>query len=115
VAFAFSEPTPDADFLRGKLGADQALAFLERVPERLEGEPSQTMDRLREVALQVGGGDPATDKKFVQAAMRVLRVATTGAEVTPPLPESIALIGKETALKRITRAIQVLAQANPSA
>jgi glutamyl-tRNA synthetase len=109
VAFAFSEPTPDADFLRGKLSADQARSFLEGVPERLEGEPSQLMERLRELALQVGGGDPTTDKKFVQAAMRVLRVATTGAEVTPPLPESIALIGREEAMRRIQRGIRVLA------
>jgi glutamyl-tRNA synthetase len=109
VAFAFSEPTPDADFLRGNLSADQALGFLEGVPDRLAGEPSQMMDRLRELALHMGGGDPANDKKFVQAAMRVLRVATTGAEVTPPLPESIALIGKEEAERRIQRAIRVLA------
>jgi glutamyl-tRNA synthetase len=109
VAFAFSEPTPDADFLRGKLSVEQARAFLEGVAERLEGEPSQMMGRLRELGLQVGGGDRATDKKFVQAAMRVLRVATTGAEVTPPLPESLALIGKEEAMRRIQRAIRVLA------
>ncbi|MGC2208369.1 MAG: glutamate--tRNA ligase [Candidatus Dormiibacterota bacterium] len=112
VGFAFSEPNPDADFLRGKLGADQARAFLEGVPERLEGEPSQMMERLRELALKVGSREPVTDKKLVQAAMRVLRVATTGAEVTPPLPESLALIGRETTIKRIQRAIRALAATN---
>ena len=112
VGFAFSEPNPDADFLRGKLGADQARAFLEGVPERLEGEPCQMMERLRELALKVGSGEPVTDKKLVQAAMRVLRVATTGAEVTPPLPESLALIGRETTIKRIQRAIRALAATN---
>ena len=111
LAFAFSEPTPDSDFLRGKLTADLARSFLERVPALLGGDPTQLMDRLRGLAVDLGGGDPTTEKKFVQAAMRVLRVATTGAEVTPPLPESIALIGNATAEKRIRRACQVLSQA----
>jgi glutamyl-tRNA synthetase len=114
VAFAFSEPAPDADFLRGKLDAEQARTFLEGVPARLDAEPSRMMERLRELAVQVGGGDAAADKKLVQAAMRVLRVATTGAEVTPPLPESLDLIGKEEAMRRIQRAITVLAASPPS-
>jgi hypothetical protein len=80
------------------------------VPEILAGDPSQLMDRLRHLAQELGGGDPATAKKFAQGAMRVLRVATTGAEVTPPLPESISLIGEETARKRVERAIRVLSQ-----
>ena len=70
------------------------------------------MERLRELALKVGSREPVTDKKLVQAAMRVLRVATTGAEVTPPLPESLALIGRETTIKRIQRAIRALAASN---
>lgn len=111
LAFAFSEPAPDADFLRGKLTREKARAFLERVPELLGGDPAQLMDRLRGLAQQIGGGDPATEKKFIQAAMRVLRVATTGAEVTPPLPESIALIGNEAAARRVQRATRVLAEA----
>ncbi len=40
--------------------------------------------------------------------MRVLRVATTGAEVTPPLPESIDLIGTAAAQARVQRALEVL-------
>lgn len=111
LAFAFSEPTPDAEFLRGKLSRDDARAFLERVPAVLEGDPGLLMDRLRSLAQELGSGDPASDKKFTQSAMRVLRVATTGAEVTPPLPESIALIGRDEAVRRIQRAIAVLAEA----
>ncbi|MGC2190917.1 MAG: glutamate--tRNA ligase [Candidatus Dormiibacterota bacterium] len=110
LAFAFSEPTPDADFLRGKLSRGEARAFLEGVPALLTGDPSELMTRLRSLAQELGGGDPATEKKFIQSAMRVLRVATTGAEVTPPLPESIALIGQEAALRRVQRAIKVLTE-----
>jgi glutamyl/glutaminyl-tRNA synthetase len=110
LAFAFSEPTADADFLRGKLSRDEARGFLEGVPALLAGDPSELMVRLRSRAQELGGGDPTTEKKFIQSAMRVLRVATTGAEVTPPLPESIALIGQEAAIRRIERATKVLAE-----
>jgi len=111
LAFAFSEPVPDADSLRGKLTPEEALTFLARVPELLGGDPSELMDRLRGLAKELASGDPPTRKKYVQSAMRVLRVATTGAEVTPPLPESIALIGPEATVRRIQRATQVLTQA----
>jgi glutamyl-tRNA synthetase len=111
LAFAFSEPTPDAEFLRGKLSREEARNFLERVPALLAGDPAQLMDRLRGLAQELGGGEPTTVKKYIQSAMRVLRVATTGAEVTPPLPDSIALIGQETTLNRIRRATLVLAEA----
>ncbi|MGA9919987.1 MAG: glutamate--tRNA ligase [Candidatus Dormiibacterota bacterium] len=111
MAFAFSEPEPDADFLRGSLSRDRARDFLEGVPELFSGDPTQLMARLRYRAQQLGSGDSSAEKKYIRAAMRVLRVATTGAEVTPPLPESISLIGEEKALKRIQRAIRVLAEA----
>ncbi len=111
MAFAFSEPEPVADFLRGKLSREEALAFLERVPALLEGDPSLLMDRLRTTAQELAQGERAGDKKFIQSVMRVLRVATTGAEVTPPLPESIALIGTATAVSRIRRAVEVLGAA----
>jgi len=111
MAFAFSEPEPDADFLSGSLRHDQARDFLEGVPALFGGDPTQLMDRLRARAQELGSGEPSAEKKYIRAAMRVVRVATTGAEVTPPLPESIALIGQDTALRRIGRAIQVLAEA----
>lgn len=108
LAFAFTEPAPDADFLKGKLSREEARAFLQRVPELLAGNTSQLMEKLRELAHEQGGSDPATAKKFTQGAMRVLRVATTGAEVTPPLPESIDLIGTAAAQARVQRALEVL-------
>ncbi|MGH7665948.1 MAG: glutamate--tRNA ligase [Candidatus Dormibacteria bacterium] len=111
VAFAFTEPAPDADFLRGKLTSDQARAFLERVPPLLEASPEALMTGLRSLAQELFGGDPSTEKRAVQGAMRVLRVAATGAEVTPPLPESLALIGQETTRRRIAGAISTLRSA----
>ena len=38
----------------------------------------------------------------------ILRMAVTGQAVSPPLFESMALIGKETSLNRITRALELL-------
>ena len=38
----------------------------------------------------------------------VLRVAVTGQKVSPPLFESMAIIGRETVLKRIQNAIALL-------
>ena len=110
VAFAFTEPELDVDFLRGSLTRGEAHSFLAGVPNLFDGDLTQLMDRLRGLALELARGDAATEKKVVRSAMRVLRVAITGAEVTPPLPESIALIGQEMALQRIERAIQLLAR-----
>ena len=38
----------------------------------------------------------------------ILRMAVTGQSVSPPLFESMALIGKETSLNRITQALELL-------
>ncbi|HEY6538548.1 MAG TPA: glutamate--tRNA ligase [Candidatus Dormibacteraeota bacterium] len=110
LAFAFSEPEPGADFLRGKLDPREAAAFLQDIPPLLGTAPdpaAEMMDRIRSLAETHAKGDRAAAKKYI----RVLRVATTGAEVTPPLPESIALIGAEKAGRRIDRAIRVLTEA----
>ncbi|MGH7643232.1 MAG: glutamate--tRNA ligase [Candidatus Dormibacteria bacterium] len=114
LTFAFAEPEPSAEFLRGKLTSDQARTFLERVPAVLDGDPAELMDRLRRAAQEPAGGDPGPAKKYIQSAMRVLRVAVTGAEVTPPLPESIDLIGLEAAERRIQRALKALSDERSS-
>ena len=42
----------------------------------------------------------------------ILRVAITGQTVSPPLFESMEIVGKEIVLRRITNAIQILEQMN---
>jgi len=44
----------------------------------------------------------------VNQTFGILRVAVTGQKVSPPLFESMAIIGRETVLKRIERAIELL-------
>jgi glutamyl/glutaminyl-tRNA synthetase len=110
VAFAFAEPAPDADFLRGKLEAGVARSFLEQVPQLL-GDEAQLVERLRELAITTLANEPETQKRRLREAMRVVRVAITGAEISPPLPASIALIGEAVARERIERALEMLRRA----
>jgi glutamyl-tRNA synthetase len=113
LAFAFSEPAPTADALCGRLSPPPARAFLERALGPIAGDLSQLLDRLRETARELHREfDPQaerTEKKFVQDAMQVLRVAITGETVSPPLTDSIALIGAEKARARVNRALEILA------
>ncbi|HUY96297.1 MAG TPA: glutamate--tRNA ligase [Verrucomicrobiae bacterium] len=105
VGFAFTEPEPDADRLRGRLEPEVAADFLGRVPQALRGDPDGLIERLRQAAEAMLSGDPhGPAKRPFKDLMQVLRVAVTGETVSPPLPESIALIGMETALARVARA-----------
>ncbi len=103
VAFAFEEPEPSAEALCGPLDPALAAAFLREVPQALPGDPADLVDRLRAAAERVGGTG-AADRRHFKACMQVLRVAVTGQRVSPPLPESMALIGRERVLERLRRA-----------
>ncbi|MGH7639691.1 MAG: glutamate--tRNA ligase [Candidatus Dormibacteria bacterium] len=107
LAFAFSEPTPSRELLRGSLTALEARTVLERVPPLMDDQWQLLMDRLKNLAGELFGRAP-TDGNRRRAALRVVRVATTGAEVTPPLDASLALIGREVAVRRIGRALAAL-------
>jgi glutamyl/glutaminyl-tRNA synthetase len=71
------------------------------------------LDQLRETARGLHREfDPRverTEKRFVQDAMQVLRVAITGETISPPLTDSIALIGAGEARARVNRALEILA------
>jgi glutamyl-tRNA synthetase len=113
VAFAFSEPTPTADALCGRLPRPAARTFLELALGPLEGDLRQLLDQLRETARGLHREfDPRverTEKRFVQDAMQVHRVAITGETISPPLTDSIALIGAGEARARVNRALEILA------
>lgn len=113
VAFAFGDPNPDADHIRGRVDAEDAVRFLDRASEALSGDLADLMERLRGAAADLssegdGTDGPAPGKEQVRDLMRVLRVAVTGETVSPPLPESIALLGRERALSRVARARALL-------
>jgi nondiscriminating glutamyl-tRNA synthetase len=108
LEFAFSEPEPDRDALRGGLEPQQAAHFLELATTVLEGDKVDIVESMREAVAASSRNDPKAAKQHFKSCMQVLRVAITGQRVSPPLPESIALIGKQAARARIERAIKVL-------
>jgi glutamyl-tRNA synthetase len=107
VRYLFDEPAPPApeDLLGKKQDPARALAALRKL-EPLLPELSQPGDqheaRLRAVAEELG-------MKLGDMLMP-LRVAVTGARVSPPLFDSIRLMGAERARARTARAIAVLTE-----
>jgi glutamyl-tRNA synthetase len=105
VRFIFQEPPAPtaADLLPKKADAAATAAALRRLdvllPE-LGGPAEQSEARLRALAEELG-------MKLGDLLMP-LRVAVTGSKVSPPLVESINVMGVAEARKRTARAIEVL-------
>ena len=99
--------TPDAEALRGRPYRNDpagALVAAEAALETLEGLGGWEAEAM-EAALR------ATAERLGQRAgnvFTVCRVATTGRAITPPLFESMVLIGREASLERLRAAIEVL-------
>ena len=89
------------------------------------GEPKRAIDALR-AAKQRLEALPSWDHEAIEPAMRSLaeelrmkagdlftplRVAVTGGPVSPPLFESMEVLGRERCLRRIDAALDVLAKA----
>ncbi|MGH7609782.1 MAG: glutamate--tRNA ligase [Candidatus Dormibacteria bacterium] len=107
VAFAFQEPEPDLETLRGRLTTAQAIAFLARVPDLLEAASDSLLERLQGLSQELVEL-PEQFKAQHRAHMQVLRVAVTGQTVSPPLPDSVSLIGPEATQRRVRRALRLL-------
>ena len=106
--------TPPAEVLLGKPyrnRPDAAARALAAVVEALEGleewEAEQLEARLREVAAELG--EKAGD------LFMLCRVAVTGKPVTPPLFETMALVGDDRCLERLRRAADLVAAAGEGA
>ena len=105
VRFIFEEPPAPvaADLLPKKADAAATVAALRRLdavlPE-LDGPPEASEARLRALADELG-------MKLGDLLMP-LRVAVTGSKVSPPLVESIRVMGVQEARRRAARAIAIL-------
>ncbi|MHB8555232.1 MAG: glutamate--tRNA ligase [Candidatus Dormibacteria bacterium] len=110
LEFAFTEPMPQLELLCGRLEPDAARQFLELADPLLDGDLGDLMERLKEAAAGSFPEDAKQAKQHFKECMQVLRVAITGQRISPPLPESISLIGNENAHRRIARAIERLTQ-----
>jgi glutamyl-tRNA synthetase len=106
AGFFFQENvTPSLeDLIPKKTTPEQALAVAQRALEILETLPEFTHDRaeppLRALADELG-------LKAGQV-FGVLRVAVTGQTISPPLFESMAIIGREKVLARVKAAVALL-------
>ena len=106
VRFLFEDPAaPRAeDLIPKKADAATTLAAMRRLEDALleiaAAGPEQSEARLREIAEEQG-------MKLGDMLMP-LRVAVTGSKVSPPLVESIRVMGVEAARRRAAAAIAVL-------
>ena len=105
VRFIFEDPAAPAaaDLLPKKGEAAGAIVALERLRDllpSLDGAAEESEARLRALAEEMGVklGD----------LLMPLRVAVTGSRVSPPLVESIRVMGAEAARRRTDRAIEIL-------
>ena len=110
LEFAFTEPEPSLELLCGRLAPDVARQFLELADPILDGDLGGLMEQMREASAGSVPEDAKQAKQHFKECMQVLRVAITGQRISPPLPESISLIGRETTHRRIATAVQRLSQ-----
>ncbi|NUM47272.1 MAG: glutamate--tRNA ligase, partial [Anaerolineales bacterium] len=107
AGFFFKETVSPSleDLIPKKTSPELALAVARRALDILETLPEFTHDRaeppLRALADELG-------LKAGQV-FGVLRVAVTGQTVSPPLFESMAIIGREKVLARVSAAVALLA------
>ena len=106
AAFFFKEELAyDADLLIGKkMTAAESLAALQRTRETVAALPDfeveTTEQALRSLADELG--------LKAGPLFGIVRVAVTGERVSPPLFETMAVLGRNRAISRLDRAIEVL-------
>ncbi len=92
------------DLVGSQMTADESMAAIRRALELLAGLPTFTKDaaepQMRQLAEALG---LSPGQLF-----GILRVSVTGQKVSPPLFESMEIIGKIKVLERLGRAIQLL-------
>ncbi|MBP8048123.1 MAG: hypothetical protein KAY64_05215, partial [Anaerolineales bacterium] len=105
-SFFFKEnvtPNP-ADLIAKGLDAKQSAQIAQRVYEILAAQPEFSHERC-EPPLRAYVEESGLNANQV---FGILRVATTGQKVSPPLFESMEIVGREKCLARIKAAIDIL-------
>src|SRR5690606_3610797 len=103
--FFQDEVHPEPEELIGKkMTASESAAAARRSLEILESLPEITPETAEEPLRNL------VEEMGLKAGQvfGILRVAVTGQKVSPPLFESMEIIGKEKVLERIRRAIDIL-------
>ena len=84
----------------------EAAAPLSDLRDRLSALPLWTAEAIHEVLAQVAEGRGLKLGKIAQP----LRVAIAGRAVSPPIDQTLALVGRERSLQRIDRALARIIQ-----
>jgi glutamyl-tRNA synthetase len=107
LAYLFGEPGPPApeEFFPKKAGLDDTVKLL-RMGRELVRPLAETADDETAEALIKEEAEKAGVK--LGDLMMPLRVAITGARVSPPLFGSLRLLGAERAVQRVERALKLL-------
>lgn len=106
AGFFFKEfPQITVDQLHGKdMGKEESLIVIEKtisIFDKLESlEKTQTEPLMRELVDQMGWSAGQT--------FGIIRIAVTGQKVSPPLFESIEIIGKKVVMERLASAAELL-------
>lgn len=108
IRFVFEEPVEDEKAWR-KIMKNDAGAALEAVRDALAPLEEFTADTVE------GAVGPIPERLDLKPGkvFQPIRVAITGTTVSPGIFESVAVLGKETTLKRIDRALAKMADAEP--
>lgn len=108
LAFAWTDPEPSASMLHGSLSRMAAHDFLESALPVFERGPGGLMDALRSLASSAAASSAVGAKAEVRRLMRVVRIALTGQEVSPPLDACARLLGPVVVDRRLRRALEEL-------
>lgn len=101
VAFLFTDHVElDPTAVSKALGTDEARSALEAASERLATLPVWDVDAIQACLRGLAESQGIKPKVIFQA----IRVAVTGSVVSPPLFESLELLGRETTLARMSAA-----------
>ena len=87
----------DSQFATGVL--TESIALIESLPEFTAAQAEPAFRRLAErLARQAG------------EVFGVLRIAVTGQKISPPLFQSMEIVGRETVLRRLRAGVELLAK-----
>ncbi len=97
------QPNPE-DLVGSQMTADKSAAAVRRAREMLAGLPTITKDVAEPQMRQLAEALDLSPGQF----FGILRASVTGQKVSPPLFESMEIIGKTRVLERLDLAIQLL-------
>ena len=101
VRFFFGEPTISLQMFPDNMAVDQIKQYLSVAQAALSAVESFTAKDIETEFLNLITRLNTTKKNFLMT----IRVAVTGSRVTPPLFESLEILGRDTVIKRIGVAI----------